>query len=492
MPKILIIGGGVAGLSAGIYAEKAGYDAVICEKNNVAGGNLTGWQRGEYHIDNCIHWLTGTNPAAETYNMWEELGALGGIDIIRRETLYTYEKDGKTLSLDRDIEKLRTDMLSLSPADKKEIEAFISAVRTVQGLSGIAGARHDKKSGIAQTALNAPKLLKYAMMTSGELAARFHEPTLSGFISAFLGEKFMALALIVVFANFCGDNGDIPKGGSRAMAKRMTDKFLSLGGTLMLGKEAVKINVERERAVSAIFSDGDIIKADYFVVTTDLAVAFRKLFGVGMPKHLAYQYKDARLMRFSSFQAAYSCDLPSLPFENDIVFEVPEKFVLKLNAQHIVLREFSHEKDFSPEGKNILQAMIFCDENTSLKFIEMSKNPKLYAKTKRYIAAVVGQIIEEKFPEMRGKISYVDSWTPATYKRYFDSEIGSYMSFAFSSRFVPRRLKNEVSGMQNVVLASQWLEVPGGLPIAASVGKRAVETIMKKERRKDIRAASFI
>ena len=76
MAKILIIGGGVSGLSAGIYAQLNGHSAVVCEKHAVAGGNLTGWQRGEYHIDNCIHWLTGTNPASKSYKMWEDLGVL--------------------------------------------------------------------------------------------------------------------------------------------------------------------------------------------------------------------------------------------------------------------------------------------------------------------------------------------------------------------------------------------------------------------------------
>ena len=60
MSKILIIGGGVSGLSAGIYAQLQGYEAIICERHNIAGGNLTGWDRGGYHIDNCVHWLTGT------------------------------------------------------------------------------------------------------------------------------------------------------------------------------------------------------------------------------------------------------------------------------------------------------------------------------------------------------------------------------------------------------------------------------------------------
>ena len=57
--KVAIIGGGVAGLTAGIYLQKDGFNVEIFEKCGVVGGNLTGWKRNGYQIDNCIHWLTG-------------------------------------------------------------------------------------------------------------------------------------------------------------------------------------------------------------------------------------------------------------------------------------------------------------------------------------------------------------------------------------------------------------------------------------------------
>ena len=47
--RIIIIGGGVAGLSAGIYAEQHGFHAVILEKNPVVGGMCVGWNRKGYH-----------------------------------------------------------------------------------------------------------------------------------------------------------------------------------------------------------------------------------------------------------------------------------------------------------------------------------------------------------------------------------------------------------------------------------------------------------
>ena len=76
MKKIVIAGGGVSGLTAGIYAQKAGYQAVICEKNAVPGGECTGWDREGYHIDNCIHWMMGTSGKSALHDIWKETGAL--------------------------------------------------------------------------------------------------------------------------------------------------------------------------------------------------------------------------------------------------------------------------------------------------------------------------------------------------------------------------------------------------------------------------------
>ena len=38
MKKVVIIGGGVSGLSAGIYAQQKGYQTEIYEKNQMLGG----------------------------------------------------------------------------------------------------------------------------------------------------------------------------------------------------------------------------------------------------------------------------------------------------------------------------------------------------------------------------------------------------------------------------------------------------------------------
>ena len=117
-------------------------------------------------------------------------------------------------------------------------------------------------------------------------------------------------------------------------------------------------------------------------------------------------------------------------------------------------------------------------------FIELRENREEYAKRKRRLSEIISSLIEEKFPELKNKLNCLDVWTPATYRRYVGSEMGSWMSFALSSNAPPLRKKNLIPGLDNVIMASQWLMSPGGLPIAADGGRIAVETIMKKERKK--------
>lgn len=487
MANIVIIGGGVSGLSAGIYAQLNGHHAIVCEKHASVGGNLTGWQRGAYHIDNCIHWLTGTNSATTTYSMWQELGALGNVEIFQGDTLYTCYDRGKTLSLNRNLYQTEQDMLAISPQDRKEIRSLIRAVEVMQGICGIGCRTHREPLIRTQAFWHAPALLKYYRLSTGELAARFSHPLLRFFISAFWGDAFGALALLMVFAHFCGENGGIPVGGSCAMAQRMSERLVSLGGELLCRKEAVKIRQAQGKARSVIFADGSELPADYVVLTADPAVMFPKLLDISMPNNWCRRYQNARFRRFSACQCAFACDLPNVPFQGDFIFAVPAKYRAMCPSEQVIVREFSHEERFAPKGKTVLQTILFCDEESAKAWIALRQTDReAYRKKKERLSDVFLHLLTQQFPQMRGKLQCIDVWTPATYCRYTESEVGSFMSFALPERMLPIRMSNRIPGLSNVILATQWQQSPGGLPIAAEGGKKAIETIVRQERKHSV------
>ncbi len=484
MAKILIVGGGVSGLSAGIYAQLSGHQAVIYEKHSIAGGNLTGWQRGEYHIDNCIHWLTGTNPNTKTYKMWQELGVLGDIEIMQSESLYTCEHLGNRLSLYNDLDKLKKEMLALSPQDRREILCLIGTVRMLQYMSGIGGDEHNKKCGLSYYLRNLPTLLKYHSLSTGELSKRFKSPLIRQFISCFLGDDFASLGLLFVFAHYTAENGGIPRGSSYAMAQRMINRFISLGGELVTSVGVTKIDIKNGMATHATLSTGETVNFDYVVITADPKMVFGKILNFDMPKQFKRIYNDKRLIRFSSYHCAFSCETDDLGFKGDFIFEVPEEYQKKLHTKHLILREFSHESSFSPKGKSIIQTLTFCSEDDSNTFIRLRQNKLAYQSLKEELATIIKELIVEKLPFLKDKLYCIDVWTPATYNRYIGSEIGSYMSFAMPPKYIPIHAKNRIKGIKNIVLATQWQQVPGGLPIASSCGKASIESIIKLEAQK--------
>ena len=55
------------------------------------------------------------------------------------------------------------------------------------------------------------------------------------------------------------------------------------------------------------------------------------------------------------------------------------------------------------------------------------------------------------------------------------------MSFVLPAGRLPVRLGGGVRGIPNVILATQWQQAPGGLPIAAECGRRAIEIVARRE-----------
>ncbi|MDP2401598.1 MAG: oleate hydratase, partial [Actinomycetota bacterium] len=128
-PSIVIIGGGVAGLSAGIFARANGFDTTILEKHTVLGGECTGWDRKGYHIDGCIHWLMGTKEGTPMNDLWKSVGALDGVEIYHPDTFLTFEHEAGTVPIYRDLDRLRQAWLDLSPRDADAIEEFVATIR---------------------------------------------------------------------------------------------------------------------------------------------------------------------------------------------------------------------------------------------------------------------------------------------------------------------------------------------------------------------------
>ena len=144
-----------------------------------------------------------------------------------------------------------------------------------------------------------------------------------------------------------------------------------------------------------------------------------------------------------------------------------------------IIKEYSYEPDFSPEGTVVVQAMIFTDAARCERWINLSRDRERYKAEKRICSEAMMDAIISLFPQVKDRIRCIDTWTPATYHSYFGADHGAYMGFAFTPKTPLRRYSCRLKGLENVFIATQWQCSPGGLPNAARAGKKVADEIRK-------------
>lgn len=489
MRKVVIIGGGIAGMTAGVLLQKAGFDTEIYEKNALPGGQCTGWKREGYFIDNCIHWLTGTRPGSALHELWKEIGALGGgVELHEKEMFFSSKLNGQTLTFWRDKERTRKEMLDLSPEDEKEINKLINYVSLAESMTVPVEKPFDAmnvidfmKLGMSMKSMG--KVMKeYGNMDINELAMRFSHPLIQRAIIDYMPSGYQAYAFIVSYATVTGGNGDIPKGGSLAMSLRIAEKYKKYGGVLHTNTSVSTILLNGKKAEGILLENGKRVEADYVICACDTDYTFHKLLPEQyMPAGLKKLYADRDKYPVSSgFQIAYAVDGVFPELTGTRVFSCNEIKVGNQTVNCMSVQSYDYELDFAPEGKMILQTNFSQAEDDYQYWASIYANQTDYNKQKAEIAGQAMQGIETEYPFLAGKIRVIDAWTPITYTRYCNAYRGAYMSFVTTKHAKSITVPGVVKGLDNVLLASQWLMGPGGLPTAAAMGKFAAWRIIKK------------
>ena len=486
MAKVIIVGGGIAGLSAGIYALKAGYEAEIYEKNPLVGGECMGWNRKGYHIDNCIHWLTGTDPKTGLWEVWKTVGAIDeNTEYAKTSKFYSSRAEGREVTFWNDLDKTEKELIAESPDDEEEIKKFIQHVRYAEDCVipsikplDMMGMRDYIEMGKGMA--NMPKVMKeYGKINCFELGKRFKSPVIRKMMSDYLPGEYTAYSLIVSYATMTSGNGNIPMKGSLAMSLRIAERFKEMGGVIHAATPVSEIVIKGKKTEGIKLEDGSFVPADFVISAVDTDFLFGRLIDRKyMPKDLAkaYEKRDAYPVT-TGFQVAYAID-DTFSGEDTIFFDCEPMQIGARTFSRLSVKNYAYDKSFAPEGKAVLQANLIQTDADYEYWASLSKEE--YRAKKEELASMITERIVKEFPELEGKIELLDSWSPMTYNRYCNAYHGSYMGFVTTVGNKQMRFKGVVKGVDNLYVAGQWVMSPGGLPIAVVSGKFAVQRILKK------------
>lgn len=487
--KVLVIGGGVAGLSAGIYSAMNGFDTEILEMHTIAGGQCTAWDRKNYRFDYCLHWLVGTSKGA-FYDVWRETNVINDQTEIIDHDIHSkiINNDGTEFIIYSNIDRWEKYLIDIAPDDAKSIRKMCKDMRKSALLDPFALPPELRNPFDYLKVLPAllPILIivqKFGRRTIKEYIDKFNfksEKLKSAFNALYGDRNYSALAFIFMLGWFNQKNAGYIKGGSLPLAMRMLEKFEKHGGKISYKKRVEKVIVENDIAKGVILTDGTRIEADYVIGTADgFTTIYKMLEGKYVSKEIDFAYKNWELFT-PLVQVSFGIK-KAIPYEAPIIINVTEG--LKIGRTDLEygfsVMNYSFDSTMAPKGKST----IVLRYETPWKLWENLEGEE-YQNEKVQIEKDAIACLNTIYPDISEFIEVIDVATPKTDVRYTGVKDGAYEGFLPTKENMMKSLDMQLPKLRNFYMAGQWLFPGGGLPPSAQTGKWVVQLICKKEKKK--------
>jgi phytoene desaturase len=484
--SMVVIGGGLAGLSVGCYARMNGWRTRILELHSQPGGVCTAWARGGYTIDGCIHWLMGARPGSGMHRVYRELGLVeGGRLVGLTRYMRMVDERGGSVDFTWDLDRLAEELLRLAPEDRRAIGELVDDVRIARGfpmdvLKPAALAAWHEKVGMVWRMRNVLPLLLRLRLPVSEYVLRFRNAALRRFLLNLFLPEMPAFFIFVVLGQLAAGELGLYRGGSLAFARAVEARYRALGGAIDYRSPVARILVEGDRAVGVRLEDGQEHRADVVVSAADArSTLFGMLDGRFVDEAWRTRFATWPLFRpivLASYGVAATYE--DQPHSSAIFLERPLR-VAGQSVEGIHLRILHYDPSLAPPGKTVVQVMLESDWDW---WARKRDDRDAYRAEKDRLAEEVLLRLERHLPGIAAKVEMTDVATPHTFWRYTRNHRGAYEGWLPTVRAVKDgTLPRTLPGLRGFFLAGQWIEPGGGIPPALYGGRHLLQRICRDE-----------
>ncbi|MBI4713200.1 MAG: NAD(P)/FAD-dependent oxidoreductase [Planctomycetes bacterium] len=514
--SVIIIGAGLAGLSAGCYAQLNGYKSRIFEHHSQPGGVAAAWKRKDYLIDGGIHFLMGHRSGTSTYEMYQELGifpanpsAVSPIasgrtcNVIDMTTYCRFidQKDNYKIDITGDLDRLAQELKTLSPEDSQMIDDLIAGVRSMQGFD--MGKMGMDKPPELMTLWDMAKLFWGMRRVLKYYGGRYNKPV-AEYVKYFHNHSIRRLLLnlfmpdvpvwfvLMLLALLADKQIGLIEGGSWDFTRALAKRYQELGGEisynstvdeiLVADNKAVGVRLPAEASAQAGLAGGAEHRANVVLSAADgYSTIFKMLGGKYMGKKTEERYRTWKL--FDPFVMVSFGVRREFKDEPPISIIIPkDQFMVGNHRVHTLsLRIFNYSDKFAPAGKTVLQAMF---ETRWHDWQDLPKDRPLYDTVKKKVADEVLKQLETLYPGVSNDVELTDVATPYTLWRYTRNYQGAFEGWVPTPEAIRTPIPRTLPGLSNFYMAGQWVMPGGGVPPCLYSGRQAIQLICAKDKRR--------
>lgn len=488
--SVIVVGAGIAGLSAGCYARMNGYQASLFEMHAIPGGLCTAWTRKGYTWDISMHMLVGSK-SGPIHDMWCELGAMQNRRFIYHDALLRAESGDKRVDFCADTRRLEAQLLAISPGDARRIREL---VRLLGGKSlvqlmpmdapGVPGGWRALQRILAVLPLLG-KMRKYGSMTLRQFAATFQDPFLRETIPFTIDRPGwpmpdFPMIGIMGFLHSALSEAGVPVGGSQQVINAIADRYQRLGGEAQYRCTVTGLIIEDDRVRGVRLEDGTEQRADAVIWAADgHTLLFNLLDGRDPGSELRKRYRDWKVVRpIVHVMLGLARDMSREPCRLTFNIDRP----IAIAGQEFPWLTFLHhgfDPTSAPAGKTA--AEVWYDTEYAF-WDELSRDRPAYAAEKQRIADETIAALDRRWPGLAADVEVVDVPTLVTYHRYTGNWQGSPDGWYITRQNMTAPAILTLPGLSGLYMAGQWTAPFTGTVIAALTGRQAIQLLCRADR----------
>ena len=491
--RVVIVGAGLAGLSAALRLAGAGREVTVLEREDVPGGRNGLLELASPGGDGTYRFDTGPTVLTMPDLIADALDCVGErledwLELTPVDPLYrSYYPDGSVLDVKADVGEMAAEVERVCGPD--EAAGYLRYVDFVSKLY-----KYEMKDFIDRNIdspfdLITPNLARLVAIGGfSKLAPKvgqyLKDPRMQrvmSFQSMYAGlSPYDALAIYAVIAYMDSVAGVFfPKGGMHAVPRALAGAAEKHGVQLQYGRTVSRVLVEHGRAVGVETTDGERYDADVVVLNPDLPVAYRELLPPEATprrvKSLTYS-PSCFLLLAGSTQAYTRTAHHNIHFGRqwrEVFTDLIDRKQLMADPSVLVTNPTRSDPTLAPDGKQIYYVLFPTPDMTSGIDWDVV-GP-------RYRDECVARLEQLGYVGFGDAIEVEDVTTPAEWQRRgmaAGAPFASAHSFFQTGPFRPTNLAPKVEG---VVFAGSGTQPGVGVPMVLVSGRLAAERILGKD-----------
>jgi all-trans-retinol 13,14-reductase len=451
---IIVIGSGLAGLTAANMLSKIGHSVLLLEQHYNFGGMATWFNRERGHLfDISLHGFPiGMIKSCRKYwtpEIAESIVQLKGI---------RFDNPQFSLETTFDIVDFKQILKTRFQIPEATVEDFFTTVRAMNF--------YDDQS------MTARQLFEKFFPGRGDVVRLLMEPI------AYANGSTLddpAITYGIVFSNFMSKGVYTFQGGTNALLKKMRAEMLRNGVDLRPNAQVEKILVDNKRACGIVVN-GKTIKAKAVLSNANLKTTILKLVGAeNLSKNFLEETNAVRLNNSSCQVYLGIRKGEKIDHVGDLLFTsvLPRFDSEALCAKEVTSRTFSlYYPDLRPGTDRY--AIV---SSTNANYDDWAKlTDEQYKLEKKALIDETILALEKYLPGVTQKIDWTEASTPKTFEHYTQHMHGASFGTKFEGLKVSMGLPNEIHGLYHAgsvgIIMSGWLgAVNYGVIVANNVDK---------------------